>query len=168
MGQMRCIILSTVMFCTNLFSTRKVRATGTICLASMCFLVTRRIKLSLWCSYFDSLIHYYSALGQVLAGTGMALARRILGKFLGGSFPLFSPVFVARCLHVPNNASDSSRKRRNCGREWRPVILPNDAFSMPFRDLLHAANLRHGTDGFTSPTKEGFFSPEKSAGFGRV
>ena len=26
--------------------------------------------------------------------------------------------------------------------------------SMPFRDLLHAANLRHG-DGFTSPPKEG-------------
>ena len=24
-----------------------------------------------------------------------------------------------------------------------------------FRDLLHAANLRHGTDGFTSPPKEG-------------
>jgi hypothetical protein len=27
--------------------------------------------------------------------------------------------------------------------------------SMPFRDLLHAANLQHGTDGFTSPPKEG-------------
>jgi len=27
--------------------------------------------------------------------------------------------------------------------------------STPFRDLLHAANLRHGTDGFTSPPKEG-------------
>ena len=24
-----------------------------------------------------------------------------------------------------------------------------------FRDLLHAANLRHGTDAFTSPLKEG-------------
>jgi len=32
------------------------------------------------------------------------------------------------------------------------------------RDLLHAANLRHGTDGFTSPPKEGvlrIFSPLK-------
>jgi len=44
--------------------------------------------------------------------------------------------------------------------------------STPFRDLLHAANLRHGTDGFTSPPKEGvlrIFSPLKnqtsSAGF---
>jgi len=27
--------------------------------------------------------------------------------------------------------------------------------STPFRDLLHAANLRHGTDGFTSPPMEG-------------
>ena len=27
--------------------------------------------------------------------------------------------------------------------------------STPFRDLLHAENLRHGTDGFTSPPKEG-------------
>jgi hypothetical protein len=37
--------------------------------------------------------------------------------------------------------------------------------------LFHAAKLRHGTDGFTSPPKEGtlwMFSPEKSDGFGRV
>ena len=36
--------------------------------------------------------------------------------------------------------------------------------STPFRGLLHAANLRHGTDGFTFPPKEGvlrFFSPLK-------
>jgi len=30
--------------------------------------------------------------------------------------------------------------------------------STPFRDLLHAANLRHGTDGFTSPPKEGMLT----------
>jgi hypothetical protein len=37
--------------------------------------------------------------------------------------------------------------------------------------LLHAAKLRHWTDGFTSFPKEGMlriFSPEKSDGFGRV
>jgi hypothetical protein len=37
--------------------------------------------------------------------------------------------------------------------------------------FLHAAKLRHGTDGFTSPLKEGMlrnFSPEKSDGFGWV
>jgi hypothetical protein len=27
--------------------------------------------------------------------------------------------------------------------------------SRPFRELLHATNLLHGTDGFTSPPKEG-------------
>jgi hypothetical protein len=44
--------------------------------------------------------------------------------------------------------------------------------SMPFRDLLHAANLRHETDGFTSPPEEGvlgvFFAlknPTASAGY---
>ena len=44
--------------------------------------------------------------------------------------------------------------------------------STPFRDLLRAVNLRHGTDGFTSAPKEGvlrIFSPWKiltaSAGF---
>ena len=39
---------------------------------------------------------------------------------------------------------------RNC-----PVILPKFRLPPKFRDLLHAANLRHGTDGFTSPPKEG-------------
>jgi hypothetical protein len=37
-------------------------------------------------------------------------------------------------------------------------------------DLLHAAKLRRGTDGFTSPPKEGMLRkiPEKSDGFSRV
>jgi hypothetical protein len=50
--------------------------------------------------------------------------------------------------------------------------LTEMATSTPFRDLLHAANLRHGIDGFTSPPKEGvlriFFAlknPTASAGF---
>jgi hypothetical protein len=37
--------------------------------------------------------------------------------------------------------------------------------------ILHAAKLRHGTDGFTSPPTEGMlriFSPEKSDGFVQV
>jgi hypothetical protein len=37
--------------------------------------------------------------------------------------------------------------------------------------LLHAAKLRHGTDGFTFPLKEGMlrtFSPEKSESFGKL
>jgi hypothetical protein len=38
----------------------------------------------------------------------------------------------------------------------------NGDFHSHLRDLLHAAYLRHGTDGFTSPLKEGvlrIFSP---------
>ena len=45
-------------------------------------------------------------------------------------------------------------------------------FHVTFRDLLHAVNLRHGTNGFTSLPKEGvlriFFAlknPTASAGF---
>jgi len=60
----------------------------------------------------------------------------------------------------------------NCGRERFPVnILPKFRIPLIFRDLLHAANLRHGADGFNSPPKEGVLSifrpknPTASAGF---
>jgi hypothetical protein len=57
------------------------------------------------------------------------------------------------------------------GEKW-PVNMACDSdFQVYHRVLKHAANLRHGTDGFTSPPKEGMlwiFSPEKSDGFGRV
>jgi len=33
--------------------------------------------------------------------------------------------------------------------------LPKFRLTRKFRDLLRATNLRHGTDGFTSPPKEG-------------
>jgi hypothetical protein len=42
-------------------------------------------------------------------------------------------------------------------------------FHVAFTDLIHAVNLRHGTQSFTSLPKEGFFFlPEKSDVFGRV
>jgi hypothetical protein len=57
------------------------------------------------------------------------------------------------------------------GEKW-PVNLACDSDShVNHRVLLHATNLRHGTDGFTSPPKEDMlwiFSPEKPDGFGRV
>ena len=55
---------------------------------------------------------------------------------------------------------------RNC-----TVILPKYQLPRKFRDLLHAANLRNGTDGFISPPKEGELriflpkNPTASAGF---
>ena len=73
--------------------------------------------------------------------------------------------------HVWNDASEpQQRKVELCARKFREFCrkwrLPRH-----FCVLLHAVNLRHGTDGFTSPLKEGalrIFSPEKSDGFGRV
>ena len=53
-----------------------------------------------------------------------------------------------------------------------PVILPKFRLPRKFMDLLHAANLRHGTDSFTFPSEgrraEDFFrpkNPKASAGF---
>ena len=100
---------------------------------------------------------------------GMALAHYILGKVLGVVCHCFPPpldvhTFTARCLYVRNDARDPSSERWNCGREICPVILPKFRLPRKFRDLLHTANLRHGTDGFTSPPKEGvlriFFRPK--------
>ena len=101
---------------------------------------------------------------ELSQSTGMALVRCILGKFLGVVCHCFSPrldvpTFVTRCL---NDARDPSGGRWNCGRECFPGNFAEMTISTPFRDLLHAANLRHGTDGFTSPPKEGMqriFSP---------
>jgi len=100
----------------------------------------------------------------------MAVARCILGKFLEVRChffppPLDVPIFSARCLQVqrrerPPAAEGGTLRGREMFREMSPRIrLPRN-----FGDLLHAANLRHGTDGFTSPPKEGvlrIFSPLK-------
>ena len=48
------------------------------------------------------------------------------------------------------------------GEKFVRVILPKFRLPHKFMDLLHAANLRRGTDGFTSPPMEGVlrsFSP---------
>jgi len=100
---------------------------------------------------------------ELSQANGMALVRYIVGKFLGvvcRCYPprLDVPTFATRCLHVRHDARDPRGGRWNCGQECCPVILPK------FRDILHVANLRHGTEGFTSPPKEGvlkIFSPLK-------
>ena len=108
--------------------------------------------------------------------TGMALVHCILGKFLRVVChcfppPLDVPTFAVRCLYVSNDARDPGSERWNCGRESCPVSLPKFRLPPIIRDLLHAANLRHGTDGFTSPPKEGVVrvfrpkNPTASAGF---
>jgi hypothetical protein len=83
-----------------------------------------------------------------------------LGKFLGVvchclPLPLDVPTFAARFLHVPINTSAPSSERWNCGWEWSGNFAEMTPFFSPFRDLLHATNLRHGKKGFTSLPKEG-------------
>jgi hypothetical protein len=51
--------------------------------------------------------------------------------------------------------------------KWQVNLAYDSDFHVNRRDLLHAANLRHWTDGFTSPPKEGMvwiISTEKSDG----
>ena len=100
----------------------------------------------------------------------MALAHCILGKFLGVVChcfppPLDVPTFSARCLHAQRRerplAAESGTLR---GREIFRQISSRIRLPRNSRDLLHAPNLRHGRDGFTSPPKEGvlrIFSPLK-------
>jgi len=87
----------------------------------------------------------------------MALSTLHPRQVLGGILPLLSPAF--RHTHfrrVRSDARDPSSERWKCGRERCPIVILLK-FRLPrkFRDLLHAVNLRHGTDGFTSPPKEG-------------
>jgi hypothetical protein len=57
------------------------------------------------------------------------------------------------------------------GEKWSVNLACDFDFHVNGRVLLHAANLRHGTDGFTSPPKEGMLwifrlkNPTASAGF---
>ena len=60
------------------------------------------------------------------------------------------PTFATRRLHVRAPGG----RRWNCGREMSGNFAKMTT-STPFRDLLHAVKLRHGTDGCTSPPKEG-------------
>jgi hypothetical protein len=108
----------------------------------------------------------------------MALARCILDKFLGVGChcfppPLEVPTFSARCLHVQRRerplAAEGGTLR---GREMFQQISSRIRLLRNSRDLLHAVKLRHGTDGFTSPPKEGVLrtfsalkNPKDSAGF---
>jgi hypothetical protein len=117
----------------------------------------------------------YSALGPVRAETraqsGDWYGSGTLhpGQILRGSLPLLSPTFRrSRFRHqVPSRPSRRERSQRRKVELWARILSGNFAemaTSTPFRDLLHDANLRHETDGFTCPPKEGVlrvFSPLK-------
>jgi len=68
--------------------------------------------------------------------------------------------FATRHLH----ARALSGGMWNFGREMSGEFCLNAELHVTFRDILHAVKLRHRTDGFTSPPKEGalriFFRPK--------
>jgi hypothetical protein len=90
----------------------------------------------------------------------MVLAHCILGTFLGVDCHCFPPP-----LDVPTfSASRPTTRETPSSVRWNsswarniPTISSTIQLPPKCRDLLHAANLRHGTDGFTSPPKEGVF-----------
>ena len=55
---------------------------------------------------------------------------------------------------VSPRESTQRRKVELCARNFREFCLNAD-FHVTFMDILHAVKVRHGTDGFTSPPKEG-------------
>ena len=65
---------------------------------------------------------------------------------------------LVRCSNFRHRASPRvahpAAGRGNCGRETSGNFAEMTT-SKPFKDLLHAVKLRHGTNGFTSPPKEG-------------
>jgi hypothetical protein len=80
---------------------------------------------------------------------------------------LISPV---RCS-TSHNVIPPSAKGGIMGEKWPIKFSLQCNFHGDCRRFLHAAQLQHGTDGFTSPPKEGMlriFLPEKSDGFIRV
>ena len=114
-----------------------------------------------------------------LVGFGLLNYRWVFspGRFLQSAVTsstsnpqLGGPVFITFQLplqgvpHVWNDASEPQERKvklwaRNCREFCRKWRLPRH-----FWALLHAVNLLHGTDGSTSPPKEGalkIFSPEK-------
>ena len=147
-----------------------------------------------WPGHFEVLLNIYKILGRILlfffffffnrhcnlVGYGLLKYRWVFtaGRLLqsavasGTSNPqLGGPVIRTFQLLPPgvpnvwNDASEPQQRKvelwaRNCREFCRKWRLPRH-----FLVLLHAVNLPHGTDGFTSPLKEGalrIFSSEKS------
>jgi len=74
------------------------------------------------------------------------------GKVLRGSLPLLSPRFLdVPTFHhqVPPHPPQRERSQRRKWKLWARMLSSNFAemtTSTPFRDLLHSANLQHGTE----------------------
>jgi hypothetical protein len=70
--------------------------------------------------------------------------------------PLLVYPVISRGAPRPATWETSISEGGKYGREMAdPILRTACDFHDKSRDLLHAANLRHGTDGFTSPPKKG-------------
>ena len=95
----------------------------------------------------------------------MHCSRRLIVQTL-----VFSRSYLHRQVFPPETVV---LKGELLGREMvYEFCLKMPDFDVTFRDLLHAVNQRHGTDGFTSLPKEGVLrifstlkNPKASAGF---
>ena len=65
------------------------------------------------------------------------------------------PTFATRRHHACHHTRAPSCGRWSCGREMSRQFCLNADLHVTLRDLSHAVKLRHGTDGLTSPPKEG-------------
>jgi hypothetical protein len=113
-----------------------------------------------------SLLFYFRNLHLLLLSVGPAESRLMhcsLPRLIVQN-PLLVPPFISRGAPRQTELETSISERRNYGREMADQIYPNKCdfhvivgfFNMP-------QSLRHGTDGFTFPPKEGMlriFSPE--------
>jgi hypothetical protein len=84
-------------------------------------------------------------------------------KLLALCAPPLVPFVISRGAPRQATWETSVSKGRNWTRKCSVNFACDSNFHVNLRGLLHAANLRHGTDGFTSPPKEGMlwiFSPE--------
>ena len=122
-------------------------------------IVPRWLMPRMYCSHIDLL--YYPQTFQIspLVSFYEVLAARDGAVYEPSHFRMFqlSPLVVLKRSQQPKVAL--------LGREMADIFcLKMPDFHVTFRDLLHAVNLRHGTDGFTSLPKEGvlrIFSPWK-------
>ena len=65
------------------------------------------------------------------------------------------PTFATRRLHALSPRESTQRRKVELWERNVREFCLNANFHVTFRDLLHAVKIRHGTDGFTSPPKEG-------------
>jgi hypothetical protein len=111
---------------------------------------------------------FYKTLQSMVISTGID-GRWQIGVAVRGYYPVAPRPFKVRAhcappLVPPVISRGASRQAtwetsvsegRNWARNDRVNLAYDSDFHVNRRVILHAANLRHGTDGFTSPPKEG-------------